>query len=298
MNDVLDALFRDLDARVAKEPLLAGLNLRSTALPSVNLVTKRSQVAIGASRVGGTPDVPPGFQWPRWRPPADAVDKFGQPMAAGGPLPLGFVAQIDLSEVPRISDTLPETGWLYFFYDRYCEPWGFDPADRGCCRIMYASCDRSELQRTEPPDDADPEHVAECCAVSARPFLSLPSEMESVEFETPTYDAVESLIDELGGPDYPAVSLLGHPQPVQSPMELQCQLVSSGVHCGDGVARYLKRADLAAAAAEWMVLLQVDSDEDGPGWMWGLSGMIYFWIRKQDLRSLRFDDVWVVSQSS
>jgi len=43
-------------------------------------------------------------------------------------------------------------------------------------------------------------------------------------------------------------------------------------------------------------LLQVDSDPS-VGMQWANAGMLYFWIRRQDLAAKRFDDVWVVLQS-
>ena len=42
---------------------------------------------------------------------------------------------------------------------------------------------------------------------------------------------------------------------------------------------------------EYILLLQIDSDDhkDGPGWMWGDAGRIYFTIKPEDLTSHRFD---------
>ncbi len=43
---------------------------------------------------------------------------------------------------------------------------------------------------------------------------------------------------------------------------------------------------------EQILLLQLDSDdhEDGPGWMWGDAGRIYFTIKPEDLAACRFDN--------
>jgi hypothetical protein len=115
-----------LRSRIADKPHLAGLDILSLAKPSIRLTARRvsdRELQRGASRIGGTPDVPSGWDWPRWMP--TKVYKFRpHPEHLA---PLGFIAQIDLSTLPRFDDSLPETGWLYFFYDRYCEPWSFDP---------------------------------------------------------------------------------------------------------------------------------------------------------------------------
>ncbi len=46
------------------------------------------------------------------------------------------------------------------------------------------------------------------------------------------------------------------------------------------------------------MLLQIDTDEQGPDWMWGDMGCLYFWIRKQDLDERNFDRIWAVLQCS
>ncbi len=42
-------------------------------------------------------------------------------------------------------------------------------------------------------------------------------------------------------------------------------------------------------------MLQVDSDDEA-GMMWGDAGMLYYWIRDDDLAARRFDRAWCVMQ--
>ncbi|WP_433089009.1 DUF1963 domain-containing protein [Dactylosporangium sp. CA-052675] len=81
-------------------------------------------------------------------------------------------------------------------------------------------------------------------------------------------------------------------------MHLDCQLVSNGVDlmAPGGYGDDPRVPVLRAGAAEWRLLWQVDTDEDGLGWMWGDMGMLYFWIRDEDLAAARFDRVWVILQ--
>ncbi len=73
-------------------------------------------------------------------------------------------------------------------------------------------------------------------------------------------------------------------------------LVTNGLYCGDQTGYEDPRArELEGGADEWMLLLQLDSD-DGADLMWGDGGMLYFWIRKEDLRQHRFDKVWMTLQ--
>jgi|SRR5579871_1171022 len=303
MDTNLEALLGDLHERIERNPILAGLSLPKMARPSVRYVTHRApygRIAMGESRIGGVPDVPPGFQWPRWAPPKQRDDKFGQPWKPDRPTAMGFIAQIDLGAVPSLDDALPNSGWLYFFYDRYCEPWGFDPADRGCCCVIYENCDRSVLERAKPPGDADPEHLAHPCIVEAWPELTLPDDWPGIKYGTDAYDAYRRLCDELtegGGSTYHR--LLGYPQLIQNPMELECQLASNGVYCGSPEGYQSDRAkELEQGAADWSLLLQIDTDEEGPGWMWGDVGRVYFWVKGRKPRSHRFDDVWLIFQCS
>ncbi|MHC4402544.1 MAG: DUF1963 domain-containing protein [Planctomycetota bacterium] len=57
-----------------------------------------------------------------------------------------------------------------------------------------------------------------------------------------------------------------------------------------------RRKELEKGAADWQLLLQIDSDEDNAGMMWGDMGRLYFWIRRDDLKKQAFGNVWMVLQ--
>lgn len=77
----------------------------------------------------------------------------------------------------------------------------------------------------------------------------------------------------------------GHPDMIQGDMYLQCQLVTNGLYCGDATAyNHPLRKELEAHGKDWHLLLQLDSEED-LGYMWGDSGKLYFWIRKEDCKN-------------
>jgi len=166
---------------------------------------------------------------------------------------------------------------------------------------MFASGDHSQLKQTVPPSDAEPEHLNRSCRVEAYPQLALPDSVPEIEFGTSAYTAYQRLCEEIEdigtSEEYAVHRLLGHPQTIQNPMELECQLASHGIYCGSSSGFQGEQAEqLKSGAADWRLLLQIDTDEDGPGWIWGDVGRIYFWIKKQDLTALRFDDVWLVFQ--
>ncbi len=50
-----------------------------------------------------------------------------------------------------------------------------------------------------------------------------------------------------------------------------------------------------AGVDDWRLLFQVDSDGN-MNIDWGDVGVVYFWIRKQDLANRNFDNVWTIMQ--
>lgn len=81
-------------------------------------------------------------------------------------------------------------------------------------------------------------------------------------------------------------------------MELECQLVTNGLYCGDSSGYKDPRAEsLKAGAANWKLLLQLVSDDD-LGVMWGDSGTVYFWVEEQAASVGRFENTWLILQCS
>lgn len=94
----------------------------------------------------------------------------------------------------------------------------------------------------------------------------------------------------------PAHRLLGWPTLMQNEMELECQMVTNGIYRGDTSGyKHPRRPELEKGAQDWILLLQVDSDDDAQ-MMWGDAGMLYFWIRRQDLERSDFGNAWCILQ--
>ena len=86
--------------------------------------------------------------------------------------------------------------------------------------------------------------------------------------------------------------------PVQNDMQLECELVSGGLYCGNPSGYEDPRAaSLAAGAADWRLLLQIDTDDDA-NMMWGDCGMLYWWMRDDDIRNGRWDRAHLILQCS
>jgi uncharacterized protein YwqG len=253
---------------------------------SIRLYTKLAgeyDISIGASRIGGIPDVPPDFKWPERHE-----------------VPQSFIAQLNLEEVHPYDalGVLPSRGMLWFFYDAKQETYGADPEDRGGWSVMYRK-DYSGLQRIAAPHKLPAESQFKACTVS---FASEVTLSQSPKLDVPNFDwtddevkKYEILLSTFPTPeDHGAVhhQLLGNPQTIQDDMRLECQLASHGVtDINDPRAK-----ELSNGANEWQLLLQIDTDED-IDMRWGDAGMIYYWLRMSDLQKCNFDDSWLVLQS-
>jgi uncharacterized protein YwqG len=263
--------------------------IASAALMGIRLsptLEDENKMKLSESKVGGMPDLPQLFEWPLWKDQS-----------------LSFIAQINLGEVSNFycAETSPKRGILYFFYSAEQETWGFDPADNGSWRTLYYDGPMEGLERRNPPDDLPEYAIYDCSRLAASELLTLPPAdsitMESLALmpaERDSYfDFVENFYEEDNGCKH---QLFGHPATLQGDMQLECQLVSHGLYCGDPTGYTDPRAQaLKEGSAEWQLLLQVDTD-DSSGMMWGDCGRLYYWIKKTDLLKCNFEDVWMILQ--
>lgn len=248
--------------------------------------------------MGGSPDLPPGTAWP-------AHDQS-----------LSFIGQIDLGDVrfSTVPSELPQGGLLSFFYVADQSVWGFDPKDRGAWRVLFTPAGET-LQTITLPDSIPEEARYHPISLRGREELTYPpvdsSDLDQLGL---TRDEVDAYNDVLFGAgdlrfaestarfgdvpegDETAHRVLGHPDPIQGDMQLECQLASNGIYVGgpDGYTDP-RVPSLKSGATDWRLLFQVDS-EDAAGMMWGDVGRLYYWIRDADLKSSKFDDGWMILQ--
>jgi uncharacterized protein YwqG len=159
------------------------------ARPCIWLKTKsvadEAEIALGATKIGGRPDLPGGQDWPvrpaypagerasryrdgledpkkhwSWASP-EQHKEFSRDYAQmieviEKPFPLTFIAQINLAEAGRagpLDPDFPKCGLLSIFYDTLEGPWGFDPADHIGSMVLFHATDAARLTRREPPTE-------------------------------------------------------------------------------------------------------------------------------------------------
>lgn len=255
--------------------------IMSLLRPCVLLRTVDDALATGAfsSKIGGTPDLPEGFSWPTWK------EK-----------PLSFVAQINCKELNKKNPIqgMPEDGFLTFFYDAEQQVWGFDPKDKGGWAVSYFPADTQFEKKEFPPSLPEEARFAEK-VVKFVPSVSFPGPWTHW-VENMAFSKEQSYWDLADFEKAPNHQVGGYAKEVQNPMELECELVTNGLYCGnmDGFEDP-RRKELESGKNNWCLLLQIDTDEDAK-MMWGDVGTLYYWIRNDDLEAKNFDKCWLISQ--
>lgn len=255
--------------------------------------TQEGTLAIGTTKIGGQPDMPPDIAWPAW-----------------DERPLAFIAQINLSQIASYDSEhmLPTTGMLYFFYD---EQFDYPPKPE-CWRVLYDTGECSRLRRLDFPLDLEMRFAS--CAIDFSTEITLPP-FESPYIEqlglsystaynpaaTPERrmeaEAYQSLLNYLDTQyDRRMIHrVLGHPDPIQGDMMLECQMFTHGLTWKDYQQNDPRITGLQRDSLQWRLLLQIDSDNNAE-MMWGDVGRIYYWIPEDALIAREFDKTWFVFQ--
>ena len=240
-------------------------------LPAIALAATRTDdadIAIGASKFGGAPDVAAGFEWPM----RDEI-------------PLNFIAQINLDEIAPfdIQNQLPSSGVLSFFYDLNEDgDWPFgELADEGGWRVFRFEGD---LTRAAVPEEAQISQGLQIATVKPQIFCSVPTstfwiDVENDEFTEEEEGQWENLLEKIESPSR-SLAMLNHPHIIQNDARYE-------------TANWTGRGTFD----DWIVLLQMDTDDE-LDWMWGDAGAMFYLMHRDDLANRDFDKCWLNAQCS
>jgi len=279
-------------------------HLLSTAVPCYRVELNKlilREAKIGESKLGGLPQLPPGFPWP---------NKDGRQLM--------FIAQLNLSEIEHdhVPDfPLPKHGLLTFWFDIAGYPGGYRSTDLNGFQVHYFD-DITHLRIRDLPElDISKLENAPCSPwtpfgekyVRAIPSYRLNLDaIEDVdlheagisdeEFEQRRYEWYDTL-DPILFPE-PQHQLLGKPYVIQEPMEHYCHRLTNDLPLHGKLDRAdQERLDaLTTHENDWRLIFQIDSHKDPTDWMWGDCGMLYYWIKDQDLRARDFSKIWGMLQ--
>jgi len=264
--------------------------------PAIHISRKRvaddAQIPVGASKLGGSPDVPPGFVWPYWNE-----------------TPLTFIGQIRLSEVAAfdVEHVLPPTGLLSFFHQADQRIWSYYPDKRGGWKVTYLENETAPLVRfTHPHVSELLDHLAPCAVSFSLQFTSPVTDLDNANHNVYAYFAHGRSFTRLQIPEqdirryrdlWAAAykrrllhQLLGNPDQIQGDIRFESQLEANGVALGSVSPDDLRLFQAAQDVSNWRLLLQIDSDmdDDGLGVMWGDVGCLYYCIRNDALAKRDF----------
>lgn len=248
------------------------------------------EIPLGASKLGGRPDMPPELAWPSYQ------DR-----------PLEFIAQISLAETAPYDENglLPKAGRLLCFYD--VQQWiEGNPFDEGRFCVYYDASDTADVQRIDYPETAEAEFRP--CALTFSSVLTLPpleskplmADMELYDYQSDTrereaeIDAYLNLL-KMTSRSSPQHQVLGWPYPIQGDVFIEAVRAALGIPMSQPINDVYQT--YGTQIDEWQLLLQIDSD-DKANMLWGDVGMLYWCIRREDLRHRRFDRVIVTMQCS
>ena len=253
----IEQLLNEHDLSHHKSAIIANFK-NSIKLNKIKI--EENDIQLGSSKIGGSPDLPAGWEFPRYE------DDY-----------LTFMLQVNLSEAKLYDkdNLLPESGILYLFYEVMEQPWGFEE-DEGCFKVLYFDGDMGELERKESPSSRTEFGAIPAFQLSFEHMVTLSENPENLDFsDEEEEENYFNLRQELMQPEdedgniVPAHYMLGEPMNIQN--DVFEELFEDG---NDPV-----------------LLFQVDSDEEELGVLWGDSGMLYFCLEKEDLKEKRFDRV-------
>jgi len=141
-------------------------------------------IAVGASKFGGLPDLPDSLVWPS--------NENGA---------LSFVTQINFAEAGRfdIDSLLPKSGMLYLFYDKNLRVWGYDPADKNGFVVIFSDVNHGLLSRRSSENLEGENFIFNARSLSFKNEVNLPSLQSSLvpfgKFSEEEWEAYHEIIE-------------------------------------------------------------------------------------------------------
>jgi uncharacterized protein YwqG len=255
--------------------------------PTVGIKTKSTKyenVKVGKSKIGGKPDLPIDFEWPRAN---------GKPML--------FCAQYNLSELIKFDkeNSLPKNGFFYIFLS-LDEEWNEFNGIKQPFKFIFTETEN--IIRTEFPKDLKETQTFKTAIIEYFQFYTIPhnENYKLFDFEKkydefyfyfyqPTY---EFIIEELFQDSNQNHQILGYDRSLQSSVVYDFASKELGLYGAESSESKKKWNEVLELSKTYELLLQLDCDDSNSDLSkFGGSGTYYFGLSKTDLEKKKFDDI-------
>jgi uncharacterized protein YwqG len=255
--------------------------------PTVGIRTKSSDdknVKVGKSKIGGKPDLPKDFEWPK----ADNKSML-------------FCAQYNLSELTKFDkeNNLPKKGFFYVFLSLDQDWKEFNGVNQPY-KLIFS--ENENIVRTEFPNDLEKNQTFKTAEIEYFQFYTIPDDenYKLFEFDKKYEDFYfyfyqptdEYLIEELYEDSNKMHQILGYDRSIQSSVVYEFASKELGLYLAESSEHKKRWNDILELSKTYELLLQLDCDDPNTDLSkYGGSGTYYFGLSKTDLEKKNFDDI-------
>ncbi|MCK8143351.1 YwqG family protein [Flavobacterium sp. I-SCBP12n] len=240
-------------------------------------------IGIGFSKIGGNPDLPKEINWPTYETKS-----------------MTFFCQINLSDLD--DSALPKEGILYFFV--YADPELSYSGSRESFKIIYHT-EMNELFRNEFPEDLNQKSKFHPSKMFFRDSISYPDDESSLiedffnnwEDKNKFYGKLDHLMEHIYESPQFEDKVLGYDCSLQSSAEHFWPINYLNIKTWDEVDQ--RKEEIEKIKSDFVLLLEIDLFSN-PSKLasYGGSPVVYFGIKREDLKNKKFDDIVVQFQDT
>jgi uncharacterized protein YwqG len=255
--------------------------------PTVGIRTKSiddKNVKVGKSKIGGKPDLPKDFEWPK----SDNKSML-------------FCAQYNLSELTKFDkeNILPKKGFFYVFLSLDRDWKEFNGINQP---YKFIFSETENIIRTEFPNDLEENQTFKTAEIEYFQFYTIPDDenYKLFEFEKKYDDFYfyfyqptdEYLIEELYEDSNKMHQILGYDRSIQSSVVYEFASKELGLYLAESSEHKKRWNDILEMSKTYELLLQLDCDDSNTDLSkFGGSGTYYFGLSKTDLEIKNFNDI-------
>jgi len=256
--------------------------------PTVGIRTKSSgdkNLKVGASKIGGKPDLPKNFEWPK---------EDGKPML--------FCAQYNLAELTKFDkeNKLPKKGFFYVFLSLDQDWKEFNGVNQP---YKFIFSETENIIRSEFPNDFEENQTFKTALIEYFEFYTLPDDENYKLFELEKkynndlyflfYQPTEEYIaEELYQDSDNLHQILGYDRSIQSSVVYEFASKELGLYLAESSEHKKRWNGILELSKTFELLLQLDCDDSNTDLSkYGGSGTYYFGLSRTDLENKNFNDI-------